>query len=221
MNSLTRIWRNWNHGRKFAKIGRRCRLTAKNLIVDGHVELGDHVRIREGVVLRTRAKGKIVFGDRCGCSWYCVIEATNLIQIGDFTGIAEHTVIRDTNHLVHGTTEHWRLTPHIAEPIIIGKSVLIGARCYIGPGVTIGDGAIVAPGSLVTKDIGPYEIWAGNPARLVTHRTKNVSTTLLKRYRGLVEQYGVKEDRYGYKPGTELADAPGDDAADGPETPAT
>lgn len=39
-----------------------------------------------------------------------------------------------------------------------------------GGGVTIGDGAVIGAGSIVTKDVGPYEIWAGNPAKLIRKR---------------------------------------------------
>jgi acetyltransferase-like isoleucine patch superfamily enzyme len=52
----------------------------------------------------------------------------------------------------------------------IGNDVWIGSRCLIKGGVTIGDGAIVGMGSVVTHDIPPYEIWAGNPARLIRKR---------------------------------------------------
>lgn len=39
-----------------------------------------------------------------------------------------------------------------------------------GGGITIGDGAVIGAGSIVTKDVGPYEIWAGNPARFIRKR---------------------------------------------------
>ena len=52
----------------------------------------------------------------------------------------------------------------------IGNDVWIGNRVMIKAGVKIGDGAVVGMGSIVTKDIGPYEIWAGNPARLIRKR---------------------------------------------------
>ena len=41
---------------------------------------------------------------------------------------------------------------------------------YHPEGVTIGDGAVIGAGSIVTKDVGPYEIWAGNPARFIRKR---------------------------------------------------
>lgn len=53
---------------------------------------------------------------------------------------------------------------------VIGNDVWIGNRALILQGVTIGDGAVVGAGSVVTKDIPPYEIWAGNPAKCIRKR---------------------------------------------------
>lgn len=52
----------------------------------------------------------------------------------------------------------------------IGNDVWIGANCMVKAGVKISDGAVIGMGSVVTKDIGPYEIWAGNPAKLIRKR---------------------------------------------------
>lgn len=199
MSSWNQAWRNWRHRRKFDKVGRRCRFLGKDLEVDGHVELGDRVKIRNHVIMRTSGGGRIVIGDGSGLSYYCYIESTQWVQIGRYTGIAEFTVIRDTNHAVIGTSEHWRFTPYIAEPIVIGDSCLIASRVYIGPGVAIGDGAVIAPNSLVTKDVPPYEVWGGNPARRIAHRTRNVPDILRKRYEELVEKFGVRTDRHGWE----------------------
>lgn len=63
----------------------------------------------------------------------------------------------------------------------IGNDVWLGFRAIVRGGVTIGDGAVVGAGSVVTKDIGPYEIWAGNPAKLIRKRfTDDVVEELLK-----------------------------------------
>ncbi len=178
--------------------------------VRGHVEVGDHCRFRNNVILRTTNEGKIIFADRSGASYNVILEATKLIQIGTYTGIAENTVIRDTNHMVYGTLDHWRYTPHEAEPIIIGAGCLIGSHVYIGPGVVIGNDAVIGHGSIVTsrKPIGDGEIWAGAPARFVAHRTKNLPESILKRQAELTRMYGVREDRYKSPVGSS---APADD----------
>ncbi|HNR29871.1 MAG TPA: acyltransferase [Candidatus Hydrogenedentes bacterium] len=193
MNVLQRRYRAWKHGRKFVRAGKGCRFQGRFLEVDGHVEVGGRVKIRDHVILRTHGMGRILIGDRTGLSYFCMIEATRCIRIGCFTGIAEFTVIRDTNHLVFGTAEHWRLTPHIADPIVIGDACMITSRCYIGPGVAIGDGAVVAPGSVVTKDIPPFEVWGGNPARKIGHRTQGpMAEAMRRRYAELIEAAGVQ-----------------------------
>lgn len=198
MSSIVRKWRTWRHGRKFAKIGKGCKFPHKYLEVDGHVELGDYCRFRNNVIMRTTDKGKIVFGNRSGASYYVYIEANNLVQIGDFTGIAEFTVIRDTNHLVYGTDAHWRYTPIVSEPVIIGNGCFIGSRCYIMPGVTIGDGAVIQAGSVVTRNVGPFEIWAGYPARKVAHRTENVPPEKMALLEKMLGTQGgtMRQDRY-------------------------
>ena len=52
----------------------------------------------------------------------------------------------------------------------IGNDVWIGSNVLIKGGVSIGDGAIIGMGSVVTHDVPPYEIWAGNPARCIRKR---------------------------------------------------
>ncbi len=56
---------------------------------------------------------------------------------------------------------------------IIGNDVWFGAESLIMPGINIADGAIVAARAVVTKDVGPYEIWGGNPAKIIKKRFSN------------------------------------------------
>jgi acetyltransferase-like isoleucine patch superfamily enzyme len=56
------------------------------------------------------------------------------------------------------------------EPVIIGNDVWIGSRVTILPGVKIGDGAIIGASAVVTKDVEPYSIVAGNPAKKIGSR---------------------------------------------------
>ncbi|TIP49654.1 MAG: CatB-related O-acetyltransferase [Mesorhizobium sp.] len=55
-------------------------------------------------------------------------------------------------------------------PITVGNDVWIGSRAIVLSGVTIGHGAVVGAGSVVTKDVPPYGIVAGNPAKLIRYR---------------------------------------------------
>lgn len=59
--------------------------------------------------------------------------------------------------------------PYVQKNIIIGDNVTFGMRALIMPGVTIGEGAIIGAGSVVTKDIPPYCVAVGNPAKVIRH----------------------------------------------------
>lgn len=64
---------------------------------------------------------------------------------------------------------------------IVGNDVWLGRECLIMPGVTIGDGAIIAARSVVVKDIEPYSIAGGNPARIIRKRFDEEMIELLLR----------------------------------------
>ena len=53
---------------------------------------------------------------------------------------------------------------------LLGNDVWIGAESMIMPGIQIADGAVIGARSLITKNVGAYEIWGGNPARLIKKR---------------------------------------------------
>lgn len=64
---------------------------------------------------------------------------------------------------------------------VVGNDVWIGCNAAFTPGVRVGDGAIIGANSLVTKDVGPYEIWGGNPAKLIRKRfSEEIIELLLK-----------------------------------------
>jgi chloramphenicol O-acetyltransferase type B len=62
---------------------------------------------------------------------------------------------------------------------VIGNDVWIGAEALIMPGIKIGDGAVIGARAVVTKNIGAYEIWAGNPARLIKKRFSDDEISML------------------------------------------
>jgi acetyltransferase-like isoleucine patch superfamily enzyme len=196
VNTITRSWLNWKHGRKFARVGRGSTFPIPHMTVDGHVEIGERCRFRNNATFRTHGDGRIVFGARSGCSWGVLIEAASLVEIGTYTAIAEYSVVSDICLELWNNGDHWRDAKRAGRPIRIGDNCFIGSGCYVGPGVTIGEGAVVATHSIVTRDIGPYEIWSGAPARYVGHRTKDIPEARLREYQELIARHGIKPDRY-------------------------
>jgi acetyltransferase-like isoleucine patch superfamily enzyme len=67
--------------------------------------------------------------------------------------------------------------------VVIGNDVWLGNECVILSGVTIGDGAVVATHAIVTKDVPPYTIVAGNPARVIRKRFKDEHVEALLKIR--------------------------------------
>lgn len=196
--SLLVKWRSFNVGLRLAKKGKKFRAYGSHILIDGHVECGDFCRFRDFIILRTRNQGRIIIGKHVILSYYVYIESCDRVQIGNNVGIAEGCVIRDTNHVIWGTKEHFLLTPHITKPIIIGDNVFLGSRCYIHPGVEIGEGAVIGVNSVVTEDtkIGAYEVWAGVPARRIGHRTDDVPPNRLIQSEELIRRYGIRKERY-------------------------
>lgn len=113
--------------------------------------------------------------------YYCNIINTS---IGAFSSIADNCIIGGAMHPIDWVSTSpvfcagknilsKNFYNHPFNPsvhTIIGNDVWIGNNCLIKQGVTVGDGAIIGMGSVVTKDILPYSIVAGNPARVIRMR---------------------------------------------------
>lgn len=103
---------------------------------------------------------------------------TDQLRIGDYVAIgAEAVILMGGNHTHR--TDWVSLYPFLdvigeayvgKGDTVIGDGAWIGMRAMIMPGVTLGEGAVVASGAIVTKDVAPYTIVAGNPARPVRQR---------------------------------------------------
>ena len=196
MNSLTRLALTLWHRRKFAALGPHCAFPTPDLHVSGHVELGARCRFRNNVTLRAHPGAKIILGNRCGCSWGCLVEARELVRFGNYCAPAEHCIITDSLLTLMGNTAPWRDVVPAPRPVFIGDNSFIGSGCFIGPGVTVGEGAVIAHHSVVLRDVGPYEIWGGVPARKIGHRTEGVPEAKLRELAELVARQGLGRDRY-------------------------
>ncbi len=111
---------------------------------------------------------------------FCII--SNAV-IGKFTGISEKTQIGTGGHPLNMAstsiifhkknllTNKWVKPLNFSKgKIIVGNDVWVGIKCLIMDGVTIGDGAVVAAGSVVTKDVPPYAVVGGVPAKVIKFR---------------------------------------------------
>ena len=101
------------------------------------------------------------------------------VRIGQQVIIAQHVVIAGMNHSYEAIDRPIRQQPPTARAIVIEDECWIGANAVITAGVRIGKHAVVAAGSIVTKDVPPYSVVAGNPARLL--RQYNADSGLWQR----------------------------------------
>lgn len=124
------------------------------------VTLGDYSYIGRGTIIHNTTIGKF-----CSISDFCVIglPGHNLSTISSsslFSGIQ------------NGTKSSWvnKNMPHVPVDVKIGNDVWIGYRAMIPSNVKIGDGAVIAAGAVVVKDVPPYAIVGGVPAKIIKYR---------------------------------------------------
>lgn len=161
----------------------------------GKMSLGDRTAIDDQALLC--ARGAPAAGFSIGADFlvgrFCIVQAKRgPVQIGDHGVLGTHSQIIGTAGVQvgrdlmtgpqcyvggsrHGTARHGTAMmdqPSVSRgPIVIGDDVWLGAGARVMEGVRIGDGAIVGAGAVVTRDVAPYAIVAGVPARQVGART--------------------------------------------------
>jgi acetyltransferase-like isoleucine patch superfamily enzyme len=137
----------------------------------GEVILGEGVSLNGTVVpieLVTYASGRIEVGNRTFINYGSSIAARATVKIGSYCHLGHYTFVMDNDQ--HDVVRHTELPQSF--PVIIEDHVWIGSKVVILPGVRIGSRAVVGAGSIVTKDIPPRCVAAGNPARVLRRLTE-------------------------------------------------
>jgi acetyltransferase-like isoleucine patch superfamily enzyme len=109
---------------------------------------------------------KVFLGERNVINFGCLLDGRKFsIRTGSNVSIGPEATILTLGHDPRSATFEDR-----GGDVVIGDRVWIGYRAIVLPGVTIGEGAVVGAGAVVTKNVGPYAIVAGNPARKIGER---------------------------------------------------
>lgn len=114
--------------------------------------------------------GKFKMGNDSVINFGCYLDNRRGIKIGDNVGIAHNTKIYSLGHDMESPKFETK-----GAQVIIKDNAFIFSNALIMPGVTIGEGAIVLAGSVVTKDVEPWTIVGGNPAKLIKMRKQKIA----------------------------------------------
>lgn len=143
---------NYVYGRKRAKIG-NSDIHPTAIIREGeHVSIGDNCLINHNNVIQA---GKSKNGT---------------ITIGNYVHTGTNVIMLAFNHGFYTRDIPTKQQDYLEAPIVIEDDVWIGAGVIILAGVTIGKGAIIASNAVVNKDVPPYTIVGGVPAKIIKER---------------------------------------------------
>lgn len=121
--------------------------------------------------------GKMTMGRNSVINFGCYLDNRRGIEIGSNTAIAHNCKIYTLGHNIDSPKFETR-----GAPVKIGNDVFIFANSLIMPGVTIGDGAVILPGSIVTKDVDPFSVVGGIPAKFIKERNKSIEYKISYNY---------------------------------------
>jgi len=133
------------------------------------VEICDGVYIGHDTIINGYLDGNIKVGSGTWIGAQCFLHGAGGITIGNNVGIGPGVRMVTSYHLLDDQPVilHSKIE---MQPVIIGDNSDIGVAAILMPGVTIGEGAQVGAGAVVTSDVPPYCVVAGNPARRIRDR---------------------------------------------------
>lgn len=117
----------------------------------------------------------VTIGDNTWAGNNLLIRAEGGVTIGSGVVLSSNVEIWTSNH--NYDSEDLSTIPYDTrmklKHVTIGDNVWVGTRVLFVPGVTVGEGAVIGMGSVVTKDVPPYAVVGGNPAKVIKYRDKD------------------------------------------------
>ena len=137
---------------------------------NGKVFLGEKVCLDRGVDVKVHYGGQMIIGDRTYIGPYTCMSGFGKIEIGKDCLIASHSAIYAHNHNFSDSNKKIVEQGFSIKGIIIEDDCWLGSGVKVLDGVTIGKGSVIGAGAVVTKDIPPYSVAVGVPAKVISQR---------------------------------------------------
>lgn len=155
----------------FKKLGRNVVFEEGVLVFHPeNIVIGDNVYIGHNTILKGYYKGEMAIGDHTWIGQGCFFHSAGDLTIGRAVGIGPMVKIITSTHHEGELAEPVLFQDVAFSRVVIGDGGDIGIGSVIMPGVTIGEGAIIGAGSVVVRDVEPYSVAAGVPAKIIRKR---------------------------------------------------
>ena len=151
----------------YAEINAR---STQKIILGNRVTIGKYAIIRPGNLYGGELGEGLRVGDHSNIGPYSYIGCSGFISIGNNVMISPRVSIYAENHVFDSTEDTIKSQGIKRKTVVIEDDCWIAANSIILAGVTIGKGSVVAAGSVVSKDVPPYSVVAGVPARIIKSR---------------------------------------------------
>jgi UDP-3-O-[3-hydroxymyristoyl] glucosamine N-acyltransferase len=150
------------------------------------ISVGNHVIVDDFVFID--GKGGVDIGSHVHIAGFVSLAGGGRLELGDFCGLAAGTRIVTGTDLADGSGLIGPTVPASIRAVrrgsvSVGEHAFIGTNCVVHPDVSIGAGAVVGSGSVVTRDVEPWTISIGIPARPVRERPRETILRLAEELR--------------------------------------
>jgi acetyltransferase-like isoleucine patch superfamily enzyme len=135
-----------------------------------NILIGENVYVGHDAMLKGYYKNRMVIGDDTWIGQGVFFHSAGGITIGDRVGVGPHVKILTSFHDEAGRDVPILASPLTFEAVVVEDDCDLGVGAILLPGVRVGRGAQVGAGAVVTRDVPPYAVVAGNPARVLRIR---------------------------------------------------